>query len=150
MAKIRKNGRRNLNESVIMGGWGGMDNTLGAATFTVHGRDSGYVYAIKSFNDSLQMKPTEQDEEYFIHPGSRVRGVGYNNPDRHYTGKVNRIVRAADGEIVCLYILAETTSKLVSIRADENLELLIPEKTEQIGMYKPSPNENITGLKGGT
>jgi len=132
-----------------MGGWGGMDNTLGAASFMVQGSDTGYVYAIKSFNDSLQMKPTDYQEEYFIHPGSRVRGVGFNNPDKHYTGKVNRIVRDEDGEIVCLYILAETTAKLVSIRADENLELLIPEKMDQIGIYKPSPNENLHGIKGG-
>ena len=64
-----------------------------------------------------------------------VRGVGYNNPDKHYTGKVYRIVKDIKGEIIALYILSSKTSKFVTIRADDNLELLLPKEPDTVQPY---------------
>ena len=72
-----------------------------------------------------------------------MRGVGFNNPDKTYTGIVNRIVKNEKGEVILLYIQAFKTSKFVSIRADENLELIIHKNDNQIGIMNPPANYSL-------
>lgn len=141
--------RKIINEStLISGGYGfvgggGYDNTLSPASYNVQGRQPGYVYSILPMTDTLQQKPNKIEHEYYIHPGCTVRGVGYNNSDKHYTGIVNRIVKDEQGRVVCLYIQSFKTAKLVSIRADENLELILPTNVDQYGGYKLATSNNL-------
>lgn len=149
----KKNKRRSINEStLISGGYGavggGFDNTLSPASYNVQGRSPGYVYQVLPFTDELQQKPNPVCHEYYIHPGCTVRGVGFNNPDKHYTGLVNRIVKDTNGKVVCLYIQSFKTSKLVAVRADDNLELLIPKSVDQMGRYHMAASDNIDIAKG--
>ena len=149
MADKNKMKRRSINEStLISGGYGfvgggGYDNTLSPASYNVQGRQSGYVYSVLPMTDVLQQKPNEMEHEYYIHPGCTVRGVGYNNKDKHYTGIVNRIVKDENGEIVCLYIQSFKTAKLVAIRADDNLELILPQELEQYGGHNLAASNNL-------
>lgn len=131
MKKIAKPNKLNEMQFGVAGGAG--DPTLAGTQYNVQGSYPGYVYSVLGFNDALQQKPNNPSNEYYIHPGSRVRGAGFNNPDKRYTGIVNRIVKNENGEIICLYIIAEKTSKMVTIRADENLELLINKDNDQRG-----------------
>lgn len=131
MKKIAKINKLNEMQFGVAGGAG--DPTLAGTQYNVQGSYPGYVYTVLGFNDNLQQKPNNPSNEYYIHPGSRVTGVGLNNPDKRYTGNVISINRNENGEIICLCILAEKTSKIVTIRADENLELKIPKDNEQKG-----------------
>ena len=139
--------RRSINEALVPGGLfglpGGFDNTLSPASYTVQGKQPGYVYHMMAFNDTLQQKPNKVEYEYYIHPGSTVRGRGFNHGDTTYTGIVNRIVKNSNGEVVCLYIQSFKTAKLVAIKADENLELLLPKDIEQYGGYRLAPSDNL-------
>ena len=100
-------------------------------------------YHIKGYMYLLQKK-NQPPHEYYIHPGCLVRGVGFNNPDKKYTGRVNRIVKNENGEIICLYILTEKNSTMVTIKADDNLELLIKKSDEQKGIHTIAPSYNTT------
>lgn len=134
----------NINEDLLAGTFGGgLDNTLSPASYNVQGSYPGYVYSILPFNDTLQQKTNKPSNEYYIHPGCTVRGVGFNNPDKTYTGIVNRIVKNEKGEVILLYIQAFKTSKFVSIRADENLELIIHKNDNQIGIMNPPANYSL-------
>ena len=113
----------------------GADFTLSPASFNVQGSSTGYYYAIRHFDDTLQQKQDYNPQEYYVYTGCMVRGVGYNNPDKHYTGKVYRIVKDIKGEIIALYILSSKTSKFVTIRADDNLELLLPKEPDTVQPY---------------
>lgn len=139
--------RRSINEALVPGGLfglpGGFDNTLSPASYTVQGKQPGYVYQMHSFNDTLQQKPNRVEYEYYIHPGSTVRGRGFNHGDKTYTGIVNRIVKNEKGEVICLYIQSFKTAKLVAIRADENLELLLPKSVDQYGGYRLATSDNL-------
>jgi hypothetical protein len=142
MKKIANITKLNENSFAVAGGMA--DTTFGNPSHMVQGSFPGYTYTVLGFNDSLQQKPNKLSHEYYIHPGCLVRGVGFNNPDRTYTGTVNRIVKNESGEIVCLYILTQKTSKMVTIRADENLELLIQKGTEQKGLHTFGSEHNMS------
>lgn len=131
----------NENSFAVAGGAG--DPTLASSSYMVQGTFPGYTYQILGFNDKLQQKPNKTSNEYYIHPGCLVRGVGFNNPNKTYTGRVNRIVKNEMGEVVCLYILSQKTSKMVTVRADGNLELLIQKSEDQKGVHTPSPSYNL-------
>ena len=131
MKKIAKINKLNEMQFGVAGGAG--DPTLAGTQYNVQGSYPGYVYTVLGFNDNLQQKPNNPSNDYYIHPGSRIRGVGFNNPNKKYTGIVNRIVKDENGEIICLYVIAEKTSKMVTVRADDNLELLINKDTDQKG-----------------
>jgi hypothetical protein len=141
--------RRSINEStLISAGYGfpngaGMDNTLSPASYNVQGKQPGYIYSILPMTDTLQQKPNKIEHEYYIHPGCTVRGVGFNNKDKHYTGIVNRIVKNEKGEVVCLYVQSFKTAKLVAVRVDDNLELILPKDVDQYGGYRLSASNNI-------
>lgn len=141
----KSNKRRSLNENWFSGGYLGpglgMDWTMSPASYTVQGSNTGYVYSMKTFDDTLQQKPNELTDDYYIYPGCMVKGVGFNNPDKTYTGKVYRILKNGNGEIIGLYILATKTSKFVSIKADDNLQLLLPKDMEQGGYFNPARSE---------
>lgn len=115
MKFIRKKSNR-LNEIA--------DPTLGGISSLVQ-KNPGYVYKVMPLTHNLEQKTNQYTEERYIHPGCRVRGVGYNNPKLHFTGRIQRIVKNSNGEIEYILILVEKTSKIIKIRADENLELLI-------------------------
>ena len=138
--------KESLSESFFGGGMigGGFDNTLSPASYNVQGPDPGYTYQMLAFNDTLQQKPNRPDYQYYIHPGSLVRGVGCNNPDKHYTGVVQSIIKDYSGNVICLRILSRKTSKIVSIKADDNLELLIPKTSMQTGNYLSAAQHNIS------
>lgn len=139
--------RRSLNENWFSGGYMGpglgMDWTLSPASYTVQGSGTGYVYSLKTFDDTLQQKPNKVTNDYYIYPGCMVRGVGFNNPDKHYTGKVYRILKNGKGEVIGLYILCTKNSRFVSIQADDNLELLLPKEQQPMGMYHPLPSDDL-------
>lgn len=137
---------RKLNENMFAGGMfgPGVDFTLSPSSHAVQGTTTGYYYAIRGFDDTLQQKQNYAPDEYYIYPGCTVRGVGYNNPDKHYTGKVYRIVKNTKGEIIALYILATKTSKFVTVRADDNLELLLPKEPESVNPYMMGISDNMT------
>ena len=105
----------------------GADPTLGGVSYNVQGTP-GYVYKIMNLNHDLEQKPNRESHEYYIYPGCKVRGVGVNNKDLHYTGIVNRIVKNSDGEIEYIYIRCPKTNKMVTILADDNLELILNNK----------------------
>lgn len=137
-----------LNESVFGLAGGGVDNTVGGASYMVQGKGPGYVYSILPFNDTLQQKTNKPCDDYYIYPGCKVRGVGVNNPDKHYTGIVNRIVKDSDGAIRFIYIKTLKTNRFVTIAADDNLELLLnTPKVDSTGTKFPerpfSPSHNI-------
>lgn len=108
------------------------DPTLGGVSYTVQ-KNPGYTYQILSLNHDLEQKTNKVDNKYYIHPGCRVRGVGLNNPNLHYTGRVHRIVKNGDGSIKYIYIQSEKTNKMVTILADDNLELLIGHGAPPLG-----------------
>ena len=141
---MKKISKTHINENVFAMSGGSGDPTLSSTSYIVQGNFPGYTYQILGFNDILQQKPNKPSHEYYIHPGCMVRGAGFNNPDKRYTGKVNRIVKNSDGEVICLYILTTKNSKMVSIRADENLELLINKADDQNGIEKFSPSYNLS------
>lgn len=117
MKYIRKKRNKALNEIA--------DPTLGGVSYTVQ-RNPGYTYQILPLTHDLEQKPNKVHNEYYIYPGCRVRGVGLKHPELHFTGKVHRIVKDENGVIRFIYIQSEKTNKMVTILADENLELLIP------------------------
>ena len=123
----------------------GADPTLGGVSYNVQGTP-GYVYKIMNLNHDLEQKLNQESHEYYIYPGCKVRGVGVNNKDLHYTGIVNRIVKNADGEIEYIYIRCPKTNKMVTILADDNLELILnnkePERKEPEFHITPSYNVN--------
>ena len=106
------------------------DPTVGGVSYTVQGMP-GYRYAILPLSHDLEQEKTPQKEEYYIHPGCTVRGVGVNNPDKHFTGQVVRIVKNGNGEIEYIYIKTIKTNKLVTIRADKDLKLIPYTKKEE-------------------
>lgn len=108
----------------------GTDPTLGGVSYTVQGTP-GYIYAILPLSHNLEQRPTPQDDAYYIYPGCTVTGVGANNPDKHFTGQVLRIVKNGNGEIQYLYIKTLKTNKFVTIRADKNLRLKTFNKSPQ-------------------
>ena len=144
--------RRNLNEALVAGAMyglpGGYDNTMSPASYMVQGPFPGYTYNMLAFNDTLQQKTNKLKDEYYIHPGCKVRGVGFNNPDRTYTGTVQRIVKNGKSEVICLYIMTVKNARIVAIRADDNLELLLPKESGQYGGYKLTPSTNLDISKG--
>jgi hypothetical protein len=139
--------RRSINEALVPAGLfglpGGFDNTLSPASYTVQGKQPGYVYHMMTFNDTLQQPINKTNNEYYIHPGSTVRGRGYNHGDKTYTGVVNRIVKNEKGEVVCLYVQSFKTSKIVAVRVDDNLELLLPKNVDQYGGYHIAASDNL-------
>ncbi len=107
------------------------DPTIGGVSYTVQGTP-GYIYAILPLSHNLEQRLTPQDDSYYIYPGCTVTGVGANNPDKHFTGQVVRIVKNGNGEVQFLYIKTQKTNRLVTIRADKNLKLMTFTKpTEQ-------------------
>ena len=54
-----------------------------------------------------------------------------------------RIIKDENGEIVCLYIQSLKTAKLVAIRADDNLELILPQELEQYGGHNLAASNNL-------
>ena len=116
---------------------GGQDSMMGPSQFNVQGSSLVPVYAILPITDELQQKPNEVDDSMYIHPGSLVRGQGFNNPNKHYTGRVVRIVKDGDGSVLCLYVRTLKTCKHVCVSPD-NLELITfeaPTQTEKIVMH---------------
>lgn len=99
------------------------DPTVGGVSYTVQGMP-GYTYAILPLTHNLEQDMTPQKEEYYIHPGCTVTGVGANNPEKHFTGQVVRIVKNSNGEIQYIYIKTQKTNRLVTILADEHLKLI--------------------------
>ena len=141
--------RRKLNENWFAGGnmsSPGMDWGMSPATYMVQGGQTGYTYAIRGLDDTLQQKPNTPPREYYIHPGCSVSGVGINNPDKKYSGKVYRILKDVDGSIIGLYILSFKTSKFVSIRADEYLTLLIAKAPDEVDRFSPIASHNVDTL----
>lgn len=134
-----------LNESVFAGNIAGMDTTLGPVSYNVQGSQPGYVYRILPLTNNLQQKGTPISNEYYIYPGCKVRGKGFNNPNKHFTGIVQRIVKDSNGEIVCLYIRSLKTNKFVTITPDD-IELIIPPQPEPLGdktNYIPGISNNV-------
>lgn len=138
-----------INESTFGMYGGGLDNTASAATYTVQGKSPGYVYSILPFNDTLQQKVNQATDDYYIYPGCTVRGVGVNNPDKHYTGIVNRIVKDENGEIKFIYIKTLKTNRFVTILANDELELILHQPAQNNSKYNNkygsnfSPNYNM-------
>ena len=150
MKKIAKS--KNINEAHYAMAGGAGDPTLAGAQYNVQGSFPGYVYSVLGFTDALQQKATKQTAEYYIHPGCIVSGVGYNNPNKRYTGLLNRIFKDESGNIVCLYVQAfeiedltkpnekpKSTSQIVTVRVDDKLELKIPKSEEQKGLHVTTP-----------
>lgn len=135
-----------LDEQFVGGGMfgPGADYSMSPASFMVQGSTTGYSYAIRGFDRSLEQKPNQPSDEYYIHPGCAVKGVGFNNPNKEYSGKVYRILKTGSGEIYALYILTFKDSKFVSIRADENLELLLPKDESTLLNYAPASSNNLS------
>ena len=128
---------------------GGYDNTMSPASYMVQGPTPGYTYNMLAFNDTLQQPKNKVENKQTIHPGRMVRGVGYNNPDKKYTGIVHRILKSGDGKkAIGLYIQTLKNAKMVTIRADKNLELLVPENVPQYGGHRLSPSTNLDIGKG--
>lgn len=157
MKKIAKT--TNLNESTFAMYNGAGDPTLTGTQHNVQGSFPGYVYSVLGFNDTLQQKKNKPSTEYYIHPGCTVSGVGFNNPNKRYTGLVNRIFKDESGNIICLYVQAfsvedlrkpnkepKSTSEIVTVRVDDNLELKISKSEEQKGLHTTAPSytTNIT------
>lgn len=138
-----------INEDYFGMMGGGFDPTLSPASYNVQGPYPGYTYSILPLNNNLQQKANEVTNDRYIHVGCLVRGVGINNPDRHYMGRVSRILKNEKGEIFGLYVLSQKTGRFVSIRADDNLELIIPKDLEQVGVntLPVSNNTDITNNK---
>ena len=106
----------------------GLDPTLGMASYTVQGKGPGYVYSVHPLYHGLEQTKNEVDDTYYIHVGSIVRGTGHNNPSKHYTGQVIRIVKNENGEIVFLYIKTTKNNKMVTIDVNDELELILHDK----------------------
>ena len=125
----------------------GADPTLGGVSYNVQGTP-GYVYQILNLNHSLEQKTNNKEDFHYIYPGCKVRGVGANNKDLHYTGIVNRIVKNENGEIQYIYIRCLKNNKMVTILADDNLELLLNNKEEQLSGrgFQISPSYNVNRL----
>lgn len=134
--------KEKLNESMYGMLGGGFDNTMSSASYTVQGKGPGYVYRILPFNSSLQQKPNRVTNDYYIYPGCTVRGVGVNNPDKHYTGIVNRIVKDSTGAIRFIYIKTLKTNRFVTVAADDNLELILNAPVKD----NTHQNNNITAF----
>lgn len=121
---------------------GGMDPTMGVTQFNVQGNSLGPIYQILPMTRDLEQKPNEIDNRMYVHPGTLVRGVGINNPDRHFTGRVARIIKNGDGSIACLYILTERTRKFVTISPD-NLEIVTFSEESQSRNPNIMTQENV-------
>lgn len=140
MRKIKK---RNINEHTFAMAGGAGDPTLASSSYMVQGTFPGYTYQVLGFNDHLQQKPNKPSNEYYIHPGCRVSGVGVNNPDKTYTGIIKKIIKNEKGEVVCIEIQNEKTATSVTIQADNNLKLLIPNEKDQKGVHVSAPSYNM-------
>jgi len=103
----------------------GLDPTMGVASYTVQGKGPGYVYSVHPLYHGLEQLPNKVSNTYYIHAGSMVRGTGHNNPGKHYTGMVYRIVKNSNGEIEFLYIKTTKNNKFVTIDANDDLELIL-------------------------
>ena len=103
----------------------GLDPTLGAASYNVQGKGPGYVYRVLPLTRDLEQKANKVDDRYYIYPGCMVTGTGYNNPSKHYTGMVTRIVKNSDGEVEFIYIKTVKNNKFVTINVDDELTLIL-------------------------
>lgn len=115
-----------VNENMLAGGYGGyggIDPTAGAVSYTVQGPSPGYVYSVMPLNNTLQQKANPISRDYYIHPGCTVRGYGLHNPDKRYTGQVYRIVKDSDGAVKFVYIKTIKTNRFVPIKV-EGIELI--------------------------
>jgi hypothetical protein len=111
----------------------GLDPTLGVASYMVQGQGPGYVYNIRPLYHGLEQKANDVKDEYYIHVGSKVCGTGHNNPSKHYTGIVTRIVKNSKGEIEFLYIKTIKNNKFVTIDVNDELKLIVHKsKSKQI------------------
>lgn len=109
----------------------GLDPTLGIASYNVQGKGPGYVYNILPLYHGLEQKANQIKDERYIHVGCKVRGTGHNNPDKHYTGIVTRIVKNSKGEVEFLYIKTIKNNKFVTIDVNDDLELIVHKQDKQ-------------------
>lgn len=125
----------------------GLDPTLGVASYNVQGKGPGYVYNILPLSHDLEQKGNQIKDERYIHPGCKVRGTGHNNPDKHYTGIVTRVVKNSKGEIEFLYIKTIKNNKFVTIDVNDELELIVHKPAKQQitspNMMNPSNNMKL-------
>lgn len=128
-----------INESEVMSG--------GAFTGIGVGGPStnGFAYSIyMDPRNDLGFKPNELCTDYYIQPGSRVRGKAYNDTGKTYTGTVSRIIKNPDSSIAAIMILLSKTSKYIILSPD-GLELLIPKTEEPKPKYMVAPNYMVGG-----
>lgn len=128
-----------INETEVMSG--------GAFTGIGVGGPStnGFAYSIymEPRND-LGFKPNELCTDYYVQPGSRVRGKAYNDTGKTYTGIVNRIIKNADASVAAIMVRLVKTNKIIILSPD-GLELLIPKEIESKPKYMVSPNYMVGG-----
>lgn len=128
-----------INETEVMSG--------GAFTGIGVGGPStnGFAYSIymEPRND-LGFKPNELCTDYYVQPGSRVRGKAYNDTGKTYTGIVNRIIKNADASVAAIMVRLIKTNKIIILSPD-GLELLIPKEIESKPKYMVSPNYMVGG-----
>ena len=106
---------------------------------------NGFAYSIymEPRND-LGFKPNELCTDYYVQPGSRVRGKAYNDTGKTYTGIVNRIIKNADASVAAIMVRLIKTNKIIILSPD-GLELLIPKEIESKPKYMVSPNYMVGG-----
>lgn len=131
--------REHINETEVMSG--------GAFTGIGVGGPStnGFAYSIYTEpRNDLGFKPNDLCTDYYVQPGSRVRGKAYNDTGKTYTGTVSRIIKNADASIAAIMILLSKTNKFIILSLD-GLELLIPKEIESKPKYMVAPNYMVGG-----
>lgn len=114
------------------------------------------VYTYKMYTapeTNLSQKPNDVDDRYYIHPGTKVRGRLYNNPDdiNTYTGVVLRILKNAMAEIIGLWCMLDGTGngnkcgKILTLSPD-NIERIIAKEYNAPQQFSISPDYMVSTL----
>ena len=82
-----------------------------------------FQYEIISLNKNLEQKGNELSCERYINVGSYVKGIGYYDNSKEYSGIIKEIYRNSNAEIEYIIILDDSRNQFVKLCID-NLKLI--------------------------
>lgn len=123
--KLRVKKGKKMNEGFQMGGatpigtYNGGYNPQGS---TVFNNPAPFSYEITTLNTTLSQKGNSTPNESIVHRGTRIKGTSIED-GKVYVGRVDTIVRDAEGYIKYIIILDEENRRFVKI-SDEQVFIL--------------------------
>ena len=92
--------------------------------------------------------PYKYDGKYYANVDGKMieitKEVAYAMNNFYRSSQPRKVeIKNEKGEVVCLYVQSFKTAKLVAVRADENLELILPKGLDQYGGHRLATSDNL-------